>query len=153
MAAITASRNEKRRRQVAEELTATLASQMVPFEWMKDRASKRSVSISDSGKVITLHSSKGLEAEYEARLLYVGMTRATDEDRTGHAFRSWPVRPPNFLRPRPVSGCRLNGSHDLTSQRCNVFGRARTPRINNMQQLVALSDKHHAVGAGKGLIS
>lgn len=82
---------------VAEELTAVLASQMIPFEWMKDRAAKRSDSMNDSVKVITLQSSKGLEfpivaiiglgfmpyveakAADEARLLYVGMTRATDE--------------------------------------------------------------------------
>jgi hypothetical protein len=82
---------------VAEELTAELASQSIPFEWMNDRASKRFNLTSDSVKVITLHSSKGLEfpivaiiglgfmpynksdAADEARLLYVGMTRATDE--------------------------------------------------------------------------
>lgn len=82
---------------IAEELTAALTSQKVPFEWMNDRASKRFDSTSDSVKVITLHSSKGLEfpivaiiglgfmpysetdAADEARLLYVGMTRATDE--------------------------------------------------------------------------
>ncbi len=82
---------------IAEELTAELASQRVPFEWMNDRASKRFDPSGDSVKVITLHSSKGLEfplvaiiglgfmpycedeAAGEARLLYVGMTRATDE--------------------------------------------------------------------------
>jgi hypothetical protein len=82
---------------IAEELTAEFSAQMVPFEWMKDRDSKRSDSMSDRVKVITLHSSKGLEfpivaiiglgfmpyieaeAADEARLLYVGMTRATDE--------------------------------------------------------------------------
>jgi hypothetical protein len=82
---------------IAEELTAALTSQKIPFEWMNDRASKRFDSTSDSVKVITLHSSKGLEfpivaiiglgfmpysetdAADEARLLYVGMTRATDE--------------------------------------------------------------------------
>jgi hypothetical protein len=82
---------------VADELTAALTSHMVPFEWLKDRSSKRFDSMSDSVKVITLHSSKGLEFPIvaiiglgfmphieaqvvdEARLLYVGMTRATDE--------------------------------------------------------------------------
>ncbi len=82
---------------IAEELTAELASQRVPFEWMNDRTSKRFDPRSDSVKVITLHSSKGLEfpivaiiglgfmpyneteATDEARLLYVGMTRATEE--------------------------------------------------------------------------
>jgi UvrD-like helicase C-terminal domain/Nuclease-related domain/AAA domain len=82
---------------IAEELTAELASQGVPFEWMNDRTSKRFDPRSDRVKVITLHSSKGLEfpivaiiglgfmpyneteATDEARLLYVGMTRATEE--------------------------------------------------------------------------
>ena len=82
---------------IAEDLTAELALQGVPFEWMNDRASKRFDPTSDKVKVITLHSSKGLEfpivaiiglgfmpyseadAADEARLLYVGMTRATDE--------------------------------------------------------------------------
>jgi superfamily I DNA/RNA helicase len=82
---------------IAEDLTAELALQGVPFEWMNDRTSKRFDPTSDKVKVITLHSSKGLEfpivaiiglgfmpyseadAADEARLLYVGMTRATDE--------------------------------------------------------------------------
>jgi hypothetical protein len=82
---------------VAEELTVELALQGIPFAWMNDRISKRFDSTSDSVKVITLHSSKGLEFPLvaiiglgfmpyneadpadEARLLYVGMTRATDE--------------------------------------------------------------------------
>lgn len=82
---------------IAEELIAEFTSNNIPFEWMNDRASKRFDPNSASVKVITLHSSKGLEfpivaiiglgfmpyseaeAADEARLLYVGMTRATDE--------------------------------------------------------------------------
>ena len=63
---------------------------------MRDRSSKRFDSLGDSVKVITLHSSKGLEfpivaiiglgsmphrdenSADDARLLYVGMTRATE---------------------------------------------------------------------------
>jgi superfamily I DNA/RNA helicase len=69
----------------------------IPFTWLKDSASKRRYSGSDdSVKVITMHSSKGLEfstvaacgigsmgtntdrTEDEAKLLYVAMTRATE---------------------------------------------------------------------------
>lgn len=82
---------------MAEELAGTLASSNIPFEWMKDRSSKRFNSFGDSVKVMTLHSSKGLEfpivaiiglgsmphmngdAADDARLLYVGMTRATEQ--------------------------------------------------------------------------
>ncbi|HEX4051167.1 MAG TPA: NERD domain-containing protein/DEAD/DEAH box helicase [Steroidobacteraceae bacterium] len=82
---------------IAEEVTLALTSHDVPFKWMKDRASKRFDPISNCVAVMTLHSSKGLEfpvvaigglgfmpcrakeAEDEARLLYVGMTRATEE--------------------------------------------------------------------------
>jgi hypothetical protein len=82
---------------VAEELTAALATQGVPFKWLKDRAAKQYDPLSDEVAVMTLHSSKGLEfpvvaiaglglksyvaadVTEEARLLYVGMTRATDE--------------------------------------------------------------------------
>jgi superfamily I DNA/RNA helicase len=81
---------------MAEEVASALTSSMVPFEWMKDRSSKRFDAFSDSVKVLTLHSSKGLEfpivaiiglgsmpyrnenAADDARLLYVGMTRATE---------------------------------------------------------------------------
>jgi superfamily I DNA/RNA helicase len=68
----------------------------IPFTWLKDAASKRQFDVSeDSVKIITMHSSKGLEfptvaacgvgslggneerIEDDAKLLYVAMTRAT----------------------------------------------------------------------------
>ena len=82
---------------VAEELTQSLADHEIPFHWLKDNASKRLSSRGDQVSVMTLHSSKGLEFPIvaiaglgfmpnpnlpemdEARLLYVGMTRATNE--------------------------------------------------------------------------
>lgn len=81
---------------IAEEIADALSSSKVPFEWMKDRSSKRFDSLGDRVKVMTLHSSKGLEfpivaiiglgsmpyrnedSADDARLLYVGMTRATE---------------------------------------------------------------------------
>ena len=69
----------------------------IPFTWLRDSPSKRQFSTAeDSVKVITMHSSKGLEfptvatcgvgslgideerVEDEAKLLYVAMTRATE---------------------------------------------------------------------------
>ena len=69
----------------------------VPFNWLRDSKSKRQFSSSeDAVKVITMHSSKGLEfptvatcgvgslgldnerIEDDAKLLYVAMTRATE---------------------------------------------------------------------------
>jgi hypothetical protein len=80
---------------VAQEVNEALAAHGIPFNWMKDRGSKASDPTRDAVAVLTLHSSKGLEyplvaiagvgflpyAEVadEARLLYVGMTRATEE--------------------------------------------------------------------------
>jgi hypothetical protein len=79
---------------VAEQLAADFAAASLPFEWLKDSRSKRYNALHNSIKVMHLKSSKGLEfpivaiagvgylpyqneAE-EARLLYVGMTRATE---------------------------------------------------------------------------
>ncbi len=69
----------------------------IPFSWLKDTASKREFSAStDTVKLLTMHSSKGLEfptvatcgvgslgldekrLQEEAKLLYVAMTRATE---------------------------------------------------------------------------
>jgi ATP-dependent exoDNAse (exonuclease V) beta subunit len=69
----------------------------VPFTWLRDSQSKRNFDGSeDSVKLITMHSSKGLEfptvatcgvgslgvdaerRQEEAKLLYVAMTRATE---------------------------------------------------------------------------
>lgn len=69
----------------------------IPFTWLRDTDSKRNFSVSDeSVKIITMHSSKGLEFPTvaacgigalgakedrvvdEAKLLYVAMTRATE---------------------------------------------------------------------------
>ncbi|MEM9387473.1 MAG: 3'-5' exonuclease [Pseudomonadota bacterium] len=69
----------------------------VPHEWLKDSASKRKLSAGEpTVKVLTMHSSKGLEfptvvtagigalggdgarQREDAKLLYVAMTRATE---------------------------------------------------------------------------
>jgi superfamily I DNA/RNA helicase len=81
---------------MAPALTLELKSLNIPYEWLKSRQTKRFDSTHDSVKVMTIHSSKGLEfpivaiagvgfmptridkSEDEARLLYVGMTRATE---------------------------------------------------------------------------
>lgn len=73
-----------------------MADADIPFTWLKDSASKRQFKASeDSVKLLTMHSSKGLEfstvatcgvgslgqdeerVEADAKLLYVAMTRAT----------------------------------------------------------------------------
>ena len=82
---------------MAPALTRELKSLNIPYEWLKSRQTKRFDSTHDSVKVMTIHSSKGLEfpivaiagigfmptkidkSEDEARLLYVGMTRATEQ--------------------------------------------------------------------------
>jgi superfamily I DNA/RNA helicase len=82
---------------IAEELTRVFATAKIPFEWLKSGEHKRFDPHHDSVKLITLHSSKGLEfpvvaiaglghmpyreteAADDARLLYVGMTRATEQ--------------------------------------------------------------------------
>ncbi len=78
-------------------VSEALAKAKIPFTWLKDSASKRQFSTAeDSVKVITMHSSKGLEfptvatcgigslgvnderVAEDAKLLYVAMTRATE---------------------------------------------------------------------------
>lgn len=85
-----------RRYGIGQQLADTLTSKGVPFQWQQDK--KHSYSpLHDSVKLITMHSSKGLEfplvcipaigmpskeeddIQDEARLLYVAMTRATQE--------------------------------------------------------------------------
>ena len=88
-----------RRYAIGQQLADTLTRRDIPFEWHQDKKrSKHSFSpLHDSVKLITMHSSKGLEfslvgipaigkpakdeadAQDEARLLYVAMTRATHE--------------------------------------------------------------------------
>jgi DNA helicase IV len=81
---------------IAAEITYALALMDIPYDWLSDRSSKRFDSLRDSVKLMTLHSSKGLEfpvvaiaglgfmpykeedAADDARLLYVAMTRATE---------------------------------------------------------------------------
>lgn len=80
---------------VAHEVMKVLDDARIPYEWLqRDKASRRYNASHDSVKVLTIQSSKGLEfkivaiagvgtmpyknAEAEARLLYVGMTRATE---------------------------------------------------------------------------
>jgi superfamily I DNA/RNA helicase len=77
-------------------ITNALSAENIPHAWLRDSSSKRNFDSSeDSVKVITMHSSKGLEfptvptcgigslglnearLEEEAKLLYVAMTRAT----------------------------------------------------------------------------
>lgn len=79
------------------ELYQALSSASIPCHWLSDSASKKRFNpMADSVKLMTLHSSKGLEfslvviagvgfidtdqttAPDEAKLLYVGMTRSTD---------------------------------------------------------------------------
>ncbi len=81
---------------IASEITQALDQMKIPYDWLSDRDSKRFDSLRDSVKIMTLHSSKGLEfpivaiagigfmpykekeAADDARLLYVAMTRATE---------------------------------------------------------------------------
>ncbi|MGD9841462.1 MAG: DEAD/DEAH box helicase [Steroidobacteraceae bacterium] len=79
---------------VANEISRQLQKSAIPFEWLRDSRSKRYKSLENSVKVMTLQSSKGLEfpvvaivgigsmplveEQLEAKLLYVGMTRATE---------------------------------------------------------------------------
>jgi len=84
-----------RRYGVGKELTEALTRKGIPFQWQQDK--KHSYDpLHDSVKLVTMHSSKGLEFPFvcipgigelakdddlqdEARLLYVAMTRATHE--------------------------------------------------------------------------
>ncbi len=81
---------------IAAEITQALDLMKIPYDWLSDRNAKRFDSLRDSVKIMTLHSSKGLEFPIvaiaglgfmpykegevvdDARLLYVGMTRATE---------------------------------------------------------------------------
>ena len=82
---------------VGEEVTKTLRESSVPIEWLQEtKQNRRFRPDENSVKVLTMHSSKGLEfpvvaipglgfmpyaefdAREEARLLYVAMTRAMD---------------------------------------------------------------------------
>ncbi|MGJ7916966.1 DEAD/DEAH box helicase [Massilia sp. LXY-6] len=81
---------------IGKKLVDALARKGIPFQWQQDKRHSYSPS-HDSVKVITMHSSKGLEfplvcipgigaeagkdldLQDEARLLYVAMTRATHE--------------------------------------------------------------------------
>ncbi len=80
---------------VAEEVVRALEEAGVPFEWQKDSQSKSFDHERDCVRVMTAQSSKGLQYKVgmvagvgylpwqneseEARLMYVAMTRATDE--------------------------------------------------------------------------
>jgi superfamily I DNA/RNA helicase len=84
---------------VAEEIAAALEAMQVPFDWLRDSASKSFDPARASVKLMTPHSSKGLQYRVavigglgcwpyvtahqteveQARLLYVAMTRATHE--------------------------------------------------------------------------
>lgn len=85
-----------RRYGIGQQITEALARRAIPFQWQQDK--KHSYAPAhDSVKIITMHSSKGLEfplvcipalgaaskeqdeLQDEARLLYVAMTRATRE--------------------------------------------------------------------------
>lgn len=81
---------------VGEKIQAALTQAQIPLDWLTQNSSSRQFKTAhDSVKIITLHSSKGLEFPLvaipssgyplkdikprdQARLLYVGMTRATD---------------------------------------------------------------------------
>ena len=80
---------------VATEVVASLTRAGIPYEWLKDPTSKQWQPGHDSVKLMTIHSSKGLQYQVgiiagagclpyrspaeDARLMYVAMTRATHE--------------------------------------------------------------------------
>lgn len=90
---------------MAEEISSYFSERQIPVEWLnRNRGSRDYQPNQDSIKLVTMHSSKGLEfpmvfipglgympnqkgtPEAEARLLYVAMTRATDHlMMTGHS--------------------------------------------------------------------
>lgn len=94
-----------RRYSIGQNLAAVLARRGIPAQWQQDKRQGFSPS-ADSVKLITMHSSKGLEfplvcipgvgvglkddddIQEEARLLYVAMTRATHELVMTHADSS-----------------------------------------------------------------
>jgi superfamily I DNA/RNA helicase len=82
---------------MGDALSKAMARANIPFSWLRDSASKRKFRVSEeSVKILTMHSSKGLEfptvatcgvgslgldkerIEADAKLLYVAMTRATE---------------------------------------------------------------------------
>lgn len=81
---------------IGKDVSQLLTRKGIPFEWQQDKNKKFDLN-HDSVKIVTMHSSKGLEfplvcipavgaatkhaepEEDEARLLYVAMTRATHE--------------------------------------------------------------------------
>ena len=80
---------------VGSAVAESLARAGIPFEWLKDAKSKQWQPGHDSVKLMTIHSSKGLQYQVciiagagclpylskddDARLMYVAMTRATHE--------------------------------------------------------------------------
>ena len=83
---------------MGEQLQSAFKARGIPCHWLRDRNSKRQLSVeNDSVKIMTMHSSKGLEFPIvavsgvgrmpdqngnevdEAKLLYVAMTRATEK--------------------------------------------------------------------------
>lgn len=83
-----------RRYGIGKEIASVLTRKGIPFQWIQDKKQPFSLS-HDSVKLVTMHGSKGLEFPFvcipgigaqsddnltdEARLLYVAMTRATQE--------------------------------------------------------------------------
>ena len=94
-----------RSKKLGEVLDQCLSDEGIPTEWLKNKKAKQNLQSSvNSVKLMTMHSSKGLEFPFvsvfgvnvlphpkadkiaEAKLLYVAMTRATDKLLvTGHA--------------------------------------------------------------------
>lgn len=81
---------------MGQAVAVAMTTANIPFTWLKDSATKQKFDAAeDTVKIVTMHSSKGLEfstvatcgvgslgmdkerVEYDAKLLYVAMTRAT----------------------------------------------------------------------------